>query len=145
MAQMTTQKKIKVPEGMLKAARDGISASVEKYGFGASEAVGMCLKAALLWLSENPISPTIDQIGQMEKAQVEGRIPRPPISLIGIITEWQRRMFLELEPEISPTAQTIIRSMRGVTLSPSDADAILIEIFRVAHGWNPDQLVQGLK
>ena len=39
------------------------------------------------------------------------------------------------EPEISPTARRVIEMFRGVTLTPTDADAIMDNVAMVAHGW----------
>jgi hypothetical protein len=41
-----------------------------------------------------------------------------------------------IDCKLSKTAEKIILQMRGVTLTPEDADAIVEEIGHVAHGWS---------
>lgn len=72
-------KKIVVPEGMLLAAHEE---SVRSCG-----QIGKCLEAALLWLSDNPIVPTDDEMDIMAKEHVAPNVK-------WMMTEWQRRMFL---------------------------------------------------
>jgi len=40
-----------------------------------------------------------------------------------------------IDCKLSRTAENILLQMRGVTLSPEDADAIVEELGHVAHGW----------
>ena len=76
--------KIVVPEGMLKAAGKA-SGGVDPDGYF----LYLPLQAALLWLSENPIVPTDEQVEEM-------RIKLVPVHPHwgNIVAEWQRRMFL---------------------------------------------------
>jgi len=99
-------RKIVVPEGMLKAAREG--ERYEPYGIHGS------LEAALRWLSENPIVPTDKQYKECLLA-VDG----PNAMIIRmyqegepqkVIAEWQRRMFLTPEPEIPEDVKDLLWS-----------------------------------
>lgn len=91
-----SEKKIKVPEGMLKAFLGGREEPKERVVTEwTPERSG--LEAALRWLSENPIVPTDEQLASMFKEFPEGP------SVIGpkqIIELWQRRCFLAPESEV---------------------------------------------
>lgn len=80
-------RKIVVPEGMLKAACNAYS--VEPKLRSRSDTV-FVLEAALLWLSENPIVPT----AAWSDSTIRGWDVLTEQSLIAAILEWQRRMFL---------------------------------------------------
>lgn len=82
------ERKIKVPEGMLKAAY----AAWDKQG-----AVDLCVVAALRWLAENPIVPTSHSIcAEMHRTiNAKGYCCYQS----ALLAEWQRRMFLESETE----------------------------------------------
>jgi hypothetical protein len=89
-------KKIVVPEGMLKAAIASHNDAVLK---GNTPLVRDALEAALRWLAENPIVPTTEQVlavrracGETHTALTEKAKP--------LFAEWQRRMFLAPEPEV---------------------------------------------
>jgi hypothetical protein len=121
--------KIKVPEGMLTAGNDAVmsqSCCPCSTCVGNREAI---LEAALLWLSENPIVPTVAQWSDIYHNS-DARSAR------WRCVEWQRRMFLSPEPEVGQAARRIIDGMRGCTLTPADADAIVEEVSRVSHGWS---------
>jgi hypothetical protein len=57
----------------------------------------------------------------------EGEFPMP----VGADVEWNK---------ISIVARSIINSMRAVTLSVSDADAVLEELTRITHGWKAPKI-----
>lgn len=92
-------KKIKVPEGMIEAAHKASEFTDyerEKRTLRfAPGIINTILEAALLWLTEHPIVPTMAQI---EAIRCTGH----PCILDGAwyAQEWQRRMFLEPEPEV---------------------------------------------
>jgi hypothetical protein len=121
-----SEKKIVVSKGMLHAAR-----SVFYVGNDPVDEQRKRLEAALRWWSENSNGPTVEQVREFG-----GWAYGHEDQIITGIAMWQSRCFLEPEPVISPFAKSIIRSFRGVTLSPEDADAILEELGHVAHGWN---------
>jgi len=83
-----SEKKIVVPEGMLKAAL--AAANLDFRGCGRVEEA---LRAALRWLSENPIGPTKEQDHDLAEWS-EMNIDECPFK------EWVRRMFLAPEPEV---------------------------------------------
>ena len=76
------EKKIVVPDGMLKAAIE--CRNLEGIHKRTFEAI---LEAALRWLSDNPIKPTRHQVTEL-------------MVIPFMFEEWQRRMFLAPEPEI---------------------------------------------
>jgi hypothetical protein len=91
-----SEKKIVVPKGMLKAA--GLSTDgIDPEGYFIYTAI----EAALRWLSENPIVPSDEQVGEMlaAKSQFYGHFV-PADWIRWGATDWQRRMFLALEPEV---------------------------------------------
>jgi len=90
--------KINVPEGMLEAAHvccdeQVISRSVCPF----------ILEAALRWLAENPIVPTAWQYhNEMDFDSDPEDIGDPRYkTACALIAEWQRRMFLAPEPEVT--------------------------------------------
>jgi len=109
------EKKIVVPEGMLKAAQDSRGAYADT---NTRLILSRGLDAALRWLSENPIVPTLDQMQDLDEATLDVR----PSSGDGYamsrarIVEWQRRMFLDPEPEVEPLTMYIMRHFDDVEL-----------------------------
>jgi hypothetical protein len=83
---------IRVPEGMLKAS---LSSGV----FEGTDDAQKALEAALRWLSENPIVPDAKQVGEMVISAPYSNTRQAYTSTIFCITEWQKRMFLALEPK----------------------------------------------
>lgn len=77
---------IEVPGEMLTMA----VASVQDGGF---DRYRMFLANALLWLSENPILPSIDDAESMGEAWNKNELPQDHFTQ-AIAVEWQRRMFL---------------------------------------------------
>ena len=107
-----SEKKIVVPEEMLKAAVVAIrEPSGPKYR--STEEWATCgLEAALLCLSENPIVPTGEQITKMREA-----CDLSVFATIGfkrICAEWQRCMFRdpEPEPEVPEKLKDILQDFR---------------------------------
>lgn len=107
-----TERRYKVPEGMLDAAYG-------EYPWPADWTVEQCVKkgveASLRWLSENPIVPTDEQILEMEK------LHQSDCSLWNrfgssnnhayYCYEWQRRMFLAPpEPEVLEEIKDLLDS-----------------------------------
>lgn len=84
------ERKIVVPEGMLKAAHIAVGNGI--YFFGQLNVTRTALEAALKWLAENPIVPTrewlAEQLGMCHVTLL------PETAASRIIAEWQRRMFL---------------------------------------------------
>ena len=139
--------KIKVPEGMLKAATE----HVDMKNYTGSVVFGNIktgLEAALLWLSKNPIVPSDEQINKLWESWAVPLDPsakglgvygpsRDQIRFTSI--EWQRRMFFDHEPEVRPFVKAFTRAFQGVTLTTQEADYIVDEVSTVAHGWNRGQ------
>lgn len=97
-------KRIVVPEGMLRAANKACEKEMARLDpskpIGYIVADAMCItdqviEAALLWLSENPIVPTMQQANEMATLT-----PLGGSFAQFSATEWQRRMFLAPEPEV---------------------------------------------
>jgi hypothetical protein len=88
-----SEKKIVVPEGMLNAANKALAV---RDGNG----VYIVLETALRWLSQNPIVPTSEQALEMFRYYGDC-IPHPEgefSRVKAMLTEWQRRMFVEPKP-----------------------------------------------
>jgi hypothetical protein len=119
--------KIVVPEEMLKAVADGIGVGVEP--------CRRILEAALRWLLENPIVPSNEQRYELTVNARNLDVPSTQ-RFQNMIAEWQSRMFLAPEQEISPAAKRAIECFHGCTLTPEDADAVVKELGYVAHGWS---------
>ena len=85
------ERKYKVPEGMVKAFETGYYAPMRSPEENdPSQKTLRGLEGAIKWLAENPISPTLEQGKELLK------ITR---NVYGMCEEWQRHMFLSLEPE----------------------------------------------
>lgn len=124
--------KIKVPEGMLKAALKPFPDN--QWAIREESRMRLHLEAALRWLSENPIVPTSKDL---EKIAHNGRFTGEPSASSWCI-EWQRRMFL-VEPEVPeeikdllhPTKWQDAAGQSGPTLiNPELANEHIIEAFR---------------
>jgi hypothetical protein len=127
------KKKIVVPEGMLKAA--SIRSDVK--GLLAIDRLELILEAALRWLAENPVVPTKEQAKDVAQSLLPDFEDRDNVErAILVLVEWQRRMFLEPGPEVSPFVKQVIQSFRGRTVAPHEADEIVKELGYVAHGWD---------
>lgn len=100
-----SQTKIKVPEGMLLAASE--------FDPGAGEYnIEPILEAALRWMSENPIVPTVaDALTLLQERVASGHLSNkeycaiPATTIRCVIREWQRRMFLAPEPGVTEAPQ----------------------------------------
>ena len=136
------EKKIVVPEGMLKA---GVEAVRDRSEFGfhfidnkdEARIVAQTqdtLEAALLWLSENPIVPTNEQTQGVCDSIFVG--PENLLDPRDAMVEGQRRMFYAPEPEVRPFVRDIIAKFQGCTLTSVEADAIVEELRLLCHGWD---------
>ena len=90
--------RIVIPEGMLDAFEDAHVEYLLKHKSDPLVPMKACifaLEAALRWLSENPIVPTMEQATEMSDSG-------HPCVLDGVwyATEWQRRMFLAPDLEV---------------------------------------------
>jgi hypothetical protein len=125
---------IVVPEGMLNAFLRMENHIGSKWD---DRVLREMLSSALRWLSENPIMPTKEQCLEMTTTNRRATFGTDGWEWLKHgATEWQRRMFLAPEPELNPVAKRILDSMRGSTLSPADADAIIDGLKFVTPGWD---------
>ncbi len=100
--------KIVVPEGMLKAvdaawinAHGGPHPQASpKVAKDIEDGIRFDLEAALRWLSENPIVPTMQELVSMQEAYCRQQMSGEHNSMVFVAVEWQRRMFLAPEPEV---------------------------------------------
>jgi hypothetical protein len=127
------EKKIKVPEGMLEAARRAhIKYEGTEPGVFLTEKI---VEAVLLWLSENahrePACPShaqmravFDGLG-MDYGRTGTIFPH----VFQIIVEWQRIMFLEA-PRPSPVVDKVKRALAGSTLTAGDAVELMDAVRR---------------
>lgn len=116
-----SDKKIVVPDGMLKAASKGDPLDAEE--------LREPLRLALEWLSEHPIVPSEEDCRSLviKKAGYDFEIwewARWGAS------EWQRRMFLDPEPEIRAFVRN---AFRGFTLTLEEAEYLKKEIDSMTH------------
>ena len=81
-----SDKKIVVPEGMLKAAEKSMGWPHD------DTRIKTALKAALLWQSENPIVPTDEQMREVLDTMFVG--PENLLDPKDAVVDWQRRMYL---------------------------------------------------
>ena len=115
-------KKIIVPDGMLKSANDAwIACEYEKL-----DAMRDALEAALLWLSENPIVPTDEQIVLL-KRECPTRIEF--YRFRWATAEWQRRMFLAPEPEVPEEVKDLL-SDGDILCKEGHFNHCILEAFR---------------
>lgn len=101
-------KKIVVPEEMLDAV-NGASVVAQNLH---DESLFEMLEAALRWLSDNPIVPTVEQSSDMmEKFPVN--------TTRNVCVEWQRRMFLASKPDFPEEMHNLLWSERETGNPPS--------------------------
>ena len=133
------EKKIVVPEGMLRAVEDTIM-SDSRPGFcnmdlsipsERHEFISVFLESALLWLVENPILPTSKDLVNFKQVSTFHLFDELE-KFRWIIAEWQRRSFLEPEPE-SPKEVNDLLEPNDAPTTGLHRDAInerIIEAFR---------------
>lgn len=122
------EKKVKVPEGMLKEAEGAIEKLIPVvYRSAAEPYAKIGLEAALIWLSENPIVPTYRQFDELERIYDKPETEHKE-AITAVLVEWQRRMFLA--PEIPEIWMPFVRN------APKDAVSLTI------HGVNGTVLAE---
>jgi hypothetical protein len=130
------EKKIVVPEGMLKAAF-----GLDVPALWTETPLCLILERSLRWLRENPIEPTEVQqreiavkMAQYQVARM-GKFETSDYHIWFPIVEWQRRMFLAAsEPCDNPVVKGVVDRFRGITLSRAEADYIIENVNMVTHG-----------
>ena len=124
-----TKQKIVIPDGMLKAIKDGRG----HQAFGDfTEDYRRGLEAALCWLSENPIKPTEEQLIEIrnrrdkyDPALSEGEIE--PITCI----EWQRIMFFEPGSEVPKEVEDLMLiPAQNKWVTETGYNEVIVEAFR---------------
>ena len=131
-----SEKRISVPEGMLKAA---VSAAWKHIGFSSPHASSrvageieesflVSLEAALRWLSENPIVPNELQFSRLydESDLKDGRLT------YHAVIEWQLRMFDAPEPEVPEEIKDLLVDLDSETTTGErrDRNVSVIEAYR---------------
>lgn len=136
-------KKIKLPEGMLKAAE---AAGIERDEFRANN-LEVCLEAALLWLTEHPIVPTDEQAKQIicdlndsgyciaDSSGNTKIINSLAMEAAGRIVSMsaQRRMFDSPEPEVSDSVKRMSQGLMGYTFTEKERDYLFDIIQTATH------------
>lgn len=126
-----SDRKYVVPEGMVNAA---IESAMGTAGMSLRSGTESILAGALKWLAENPITPTNEEFIRLSKDLLtpedakNGNI----VSASVLMAEWQRRMFLEPEPEIPDEVDDLIWDMDTPRSSMQDArhNRQIVEAFK---------------
>lgn len=124
MSDPLEEKKIVVPEGMLKATVVSYNSKTNELGYRYvidRYVMEAAIEAALRWLSDNPIVPTVEQgmslMNYLSPAGTREWNQAMWIDFIGAgCAEWQRRMFLAPEPETPEEIKDLLLS-----ISPTDS------------------------
>ncbi len=132
-----SEKKIVVPEGMLDAAVDDHMAYWEQvYDAYRTSAMGVqeearvresftaAFKVGLRWLSEHPIVPREAVMKECEKGWLDEGGNRKGDFFSYVLLEWQRRMFLEPEPDIPKSIADLVHNVNG------DVESRIVEAYR---------------
>ena len=113
--------KIVVPEGMLKAATPVYINDIAL--------VGSILQAALLWLSENPMVPTMKQAREIFMLKAGFDFDLHEWVRWGAC-EWQRRMFLAPEPEVPEEIKDLLFGDGSFPRDRGGIDACILEAYK---------------
>jgi hypothetical protein len=122
------EKKIVVPEGMLRATWNAMEEHMQTHNFVGCVPGSMCsltvgIEAALLWWSENPIVPTLEQAAELWRVTNGTLKDTWPVS---IAVEWQRRMFLAPEPKMPDAVKQLLKESCGSGMS---VEALIVEAY----------------
>ena len=133
-------KKIKVPDGMLAAAREVMWPDRLATGYE-HQNLESALKAAITWLADNPTEPSLEQVGYMYDAFRGSHVE----ALQYIATHWQRRMFLAPEPEDTDLIALANKLIDNPNWRSTDLYHILLKAFRMGEGAAIKTAVEGLR
>ena len=131
-----SEKKILVPEGMLKSAVDGqwkesgspsSARNIPQVAKQVEDCVKAGLEAALLWLSENPIVPSKEWMD--EQIMSAHHTLTTSTFTTRCIAEWQRIMFISLKPRVPEEIEDLLEPVNDYQPTPS-ADYRILEAFR---------------
>lgn len=136
MVELVQKKKIKVPEGMLKAAIDASHQANRPCPEFAFEYYRPILEAALRWLSEHPSVPTDEQWKELVKDWERGRHPMEAPSMEDIYPLWASHMFTAPEPEVPDAVKDLLMIPPGQDGHPdsnkfcADVNSNILEAFQ---------------
>lgn len=133
-----SERKVVVPKEMLQAAeKAGLQG---EYMIGGPFLVSMevAIEAALRWLAENPIVPTLADVKEFHSPETL------QLSYHGQLQEacvrWQRRMFLAPEPEQRPDLIGIANKLTSnANWRSSDLYHALLEEFRMGQEYRGEK------
>lgn len=123
-----SDRKILVPDGLRRAAGRALN-DLDPEGY----MILLGLEAALRWLAENPIVPTVQQQDAMVKRK--DSYAQAERNAYFYSVEWQRRMFLSPEPDEIPkelhdlTWRNSQGSAGKVSLTFTELDERILEAF----------------
>jgi hypothetical protein len=148
------EKKIQVPEGMLKAGIEAWRMDLPLSTFPsvtAANTTQMILEAALRWLSRNPILPTVEQACVLRRFSLSvdqsyNARETTAAACMGVAVEWQLIMFLAPEPEVPEAIKDLLENHDAVHygFTSDTAKKAILEAYRrgqnsvrdVAAPWN---------
>lgn len=108
-------KKYKIPEGMLQAVHEALMN--EKPPFTQLDWERCAALACVQWLAENPLTPT-------ERQWLDIQHDSPMASWLDRAVEWERRMFLQPDPEIPREIKGLFwQDFKGVITLDNDSEA----------------------
>jgi hypothetical protein len=132
-----SERRIVVPDGMLKAATDAACTVLDQRH---EVVVGAALEAALRWLADNPPLPEIKQLESLWNSLPDSTGQYPYWQKIReVMWQWQTRVFLAVEPEVPEEVKDLLlvdavnfEIPNGAKLygSAADRNAAIIEAFR---------------
>lgn len=123
-------KRIRVPEEMLKAAL--IASGLDDYCSDDQAEIRKALEAALLWLSEHPQVPTDEQVEECRKLHRYEFDPMKPLSVYkAVAVEWQRRCFVQEEPQIPAEIEDLLfTAIPGTEEDTVATNQAIVEAYR---------------
>lgn len=137
-----SEKKIVVPEGMLKAAIAVIENYDDVVGNGQCEEfrIELIVEAALRWLSENPIVPTKDDLAMVRLLYFDRKHLDGKSTVTDFVVGWQRRMFIAPEPEVPEEIEDLLLPYDMATADGYAINVAIIEAYRRGRsGVQPSQ------
>lgn len=148
--------KYKIPDGMVKEALNEFFKAASLNGLSAPLTDGQrllyALEAALRWMAENPIVPTDEQalalyhFAYKYPGKNYGKYPSTYEGYAQCITEeWQRRMFLESEPEVPEEIKEVADEMlRNALGEQAERLALIDGSQRDLGGWGRKAIIRHL-
>lgn len=117
-----SEKRFVIPEGMLAAAERAYNDCI--FENNRSEET---VEAAVRWLAKNPIVPTEEQLDSVMSSSSGPMDIRAYVKLC--LVEFQRRMFLEPEPE-PEVPEEVMDLVLSPGLTPIDVNYYIVEAYR---------------